>query len=123
MKTTARDFAIFKKEFLHWQKALGLTEWRICFKVGAFDTDYARIRADGPGRIATVEMTSIIDRNDDHWDPRVSARHEALELLLMGLNHVAERRGSVTFDQILEADHAIIRRLEYLFDSIENLHI
>jgi hypothetical protein len=117
--TTKTEFETFKKTFLAWRKRLGLTEWRVCFKHGPLEEMYASLMAHSEGRIVTVTLTTEIPSDCvAHFNPKESARHEALELLTTTLDYIARCRHCQE-EEVTEARHAIIRRLESLFDEME----
>ena len=114
MKTTRKDFEAFKAEFLRWQKLLGLMDWRVRFHHEPLDKDTAAcITPDIESRITGVYLGFVCDHPVEE-----AARHEALELLVSDLADVAKQR-YVRPDDVVENRHAIIRRLENLFDNCE----
>lgn len=120
MKTSQKDFERFKAEFSRWQRLLGLTDWRVCFcrrKLSA----YAEIATDIEGRIATVSFGTEHDEKnyeDVGYCPVNTGRHEAIELLLAELVMLSTYR-FIRLDEIDAARHAVIRRLENLFDTLK----
>ncbi len=117
MKTTRNDFEKFKAEFLRWQRLLGLTDWRICFEHSSTTDAYAEIFANSEGRIATVVFGSTCEGDAKiGYCPVNTGRHEALELLLARLKSLALAR-NVTRADVEEEVHAVIRRLENLFNK------
>jgi hypothetical protein len=120
-KTTERDFALFKAAFTEWQKKLGLTEWKVCFEKIHLDDSYGWCWAHADGRIATVSMCDRLDITKGEllgWDPAETGRHEALELLMSSMEIVAGQR-FIRPDDIVQARHAVIRRLEAVFDEMK----
>jgi len=110
MKTTKKDFEIFKKEFLKWFNVFGLKDWKIYFFHDQIDeTSYANITYNVAGRVATVRFN--LEHNGRYNNIKETAFHEVCELLLGKLVAVAEYR-YVTENEITEATHDIIRRLE-----------
>lgn len=118
MKTSHKDFERFKKEFCRWQTRFGLTDWQVYFEHGKTDECYAEIFVNHEGRVATAVFADKL--NDQSmtkigYDPVHTGRHEAMELLISPLKELACRR-AVSGLEINAAAHAIIRRLENLFD-------
>jgi hypothetical protein len=121
MKTTRKDFEAFKAEFLRWQKRLGLLDWRTCFAHDDVQGAYAEIVANKEGRVSTVFFTTKVDDKNGAkigYNPVAAGRHEALELLLAEMKQIARAR-NFTEDGLDAASHAVIRRLENLFDNCE----
>jgi hypothetical protein len=119
MKTTAKDFARFKAEFRRWQKRLGLTEWKCYFQHVPLADCYGNITTDTENRTATVRLSTKTPDDAPPPDPIRTARHEAIELLVDDLGSLAQYR-YVRYDEIHTARHGIVRRLENLFDEMEN---
>lgn len=112
MKTTRKDFKLFKTEFRHWQSRLGLTDFHCVFRHEPLDGCFGGIQCDHAGKIVTVILASHYpDRDRDAFDPARIGRHEALELLLARMDNIARSRYCFP-DDVTEERHAIIRRLE-----------
>lgn len=121
MKTTRKQFEAFKAEVLRWQKRLGLTDWRVCFDHGQAKGAYGELFANREGRISTVVFANRCDGDGlIGFDPVNTGRHEALELLLAPMKDIARSRDFRESD-LDEAAHAVIRRLESLFDAMDHL--
>lgn len=117
-KTTKAEFERFKRTFLAWQRRLGLTEWRVCFEHGRCGA-CGEVNANADGRVATVIMCTGLDEAKGEllgWDAANTGRHEALEFLVTNLEVVAGQR-YIRPDDIVQARHALIRRLEAVFDE------
>lgn len=113
MKTTQKQFNEFKKSFLHWQQAFGLTQYRVTFDMDKLDNSYAEIRIDEMGKCCTVTLCSEYTGRHEiaSFDPTGSGRHEALELLIHRLSWLGGCRYLEESD-IREEAHAVIRRIE-----------
>uniref|UniRef100_A0A6M3Y1L4 Uncharacterized protein n=1 Tax=viral metagenome TaxID=1070528 RepID=A0A6M3Y1L4_9ZZZZ len=113
IKTTQKDFAIFKKEFLRWVNIFGLKDWKIEFDREPLTRGYAECRSSLIGRVATIVLTSEIKDEGDakYFNPARSGKHEAIELLLAPLDITARYR-YISQDNVDEATHTIIRVLE-----------
>jgi len=119
MRTTKKDFERCEKSFRLWQGRLSLMEWRACFEHGKVTDAYAEIFANPEGRIATVIFADACSTDGAiGYDPVHTGRHEALELLLAPLKEIARARNFSEAD-LDAAIHAVIRRLENLFDGME----
>jgi hypothetical protein len=119
MKTSKRDYERFKAEFRRWQLLLGLTDTKVYFEHGHCDKAYATIYWDCEGRVATVTFADKLSGDGVMigYDPISAGRHEALEMLVARLDSIAKSRYCFP-DDIAEEKHAIIRRLEHLFDAL-----
>jgi len=114
MKTTRKQFEVFKSEFLRWYERLGLTEWRVRFHHERLEKGVcACVCADCESRLAPVYLGFVLDHSIEEV-----ARHEALELLMSEFEDVARSR-YVRPDDVVQARHAVIRRLENLLDGME----
>ena len=118
--TTEKHFEEFKAVCLHWISRLGLTDWRI--HIDHDDSDYgdefAGCCISSPGRVSTITLCKDWQHEKVTMEQvRRSARHEVLENLLLPLQMLAEDR-FVTYEQITEAKHSIVRRLENLMTEI-----
>jgi len=113
MKTSKKDFEMFKKSFLKYQNKLGLGEWKIYFYFEKLMGRWATIGCDHEGMLASVRLTSEIEDNtyDKDFNPRISGKHEAIHLLLAELANLANRR-YVSEREIYEAEERVVRRLE-----------
>ena len=111
-KTTARDFSIFKKAFMHWYHKFGLNSWKIYFMHEYKEGLAASCYSNPTGCVATITLSTDWEDNavtgEELWK---TARHEALELVLARLVCDAEYR-FVSQDDITESSHIAIRTLE-----------
>lgn len=110
-KTTAKDFALFKSECLHWIEVLGLTDWEIDI------LHCPRAPENLADCIGSYDMTATIILNTEWSETPVTPReikltalHEALELLLIPLSILADARFA-NKDGLVREQHAIINRL------------
>jgi len=114
-KTTKKEFEVFKQEVEeaidHW----GLYGWEVSIR-HAIDPErpnsLAVCNADLSGRFSIITLSTHISENEARDRIPGSGFHEAAELLLMPLYILANDRFA-TQDQIDEARHDIIRRLEH----------
>ena len=112
-KTTAKEFELFKKSFLKWRDKLGLTDWRLNFKVDNIGSNYGTIYTKFTGKAATVVMTNEVNNKDEMsiFDAKKCGRHECLHLLLASLCYHAHAR-YIHQEDIDVAEETVIRRLE-----------
>ncbi len=111
MKTSKAYFERFKKEFLRWQKELGLTQYRIKFYHIKLDGMYAQTHTIQKGKLVNVALSTDIEEPKFDEGPESHARHEALHLLLSRLSWIAECR-YIEDSDIGEEEEAIVVRLE-----------
>lgn len=76
----------FKCEFKKWQYLFGLTGYQVYFEEADIDDAYADITTDYLNKIVTVRL----DKDDK--DVLKSAKHEAIHLLLAGMQHYIVNR-------------------------------
>ena len=94
MKTTQKQFEIFKAEFLKWQKELGLQGYIVYFVHKKLKNVYARIQVDEPGRVVTLFYNSRLEKHEIESDPgpKSTAKHEALHLLSWRVDWLGSER-------------------------------
>jgi len=107
-----KDFELFQREFLKWQKLFGVTGYKVYFEEADTEDAYADITVDGP--IATVRLNNKLSE-EGKWviDVKQSAKHEAIHLLIQRLEQNARYRYS-TSGEITEAAEELVYRLEEL---------
>lgn len=109
-----KDFAEFQKEFKKYQQLFGLTGYKVYFKFESIDSAFASITVDRADMIATVRLNSdLSDKDKPFKDIKMSAKHEAIHLLLMRLELNAIYRHS-TSGEIYEAVEELAFKLEGL---------
>lgn len=114
MKKVDRDFEIFKREFLKWQTKFGLIGWAVYFKYEPLDDSFADISINLEGMVATVRYNSKCqDKDKEFDDPKRSAKHEAIHLLVSRLEHNGRSR-YITGAEMYEATEELVRKLEVL---------
>ena len=106
------DFKLFQKCFKEYQVKFGLTGWKVYFKHEKLEKCFASIDADCGDMVATIRFNKELPRRDGR-DIKVSAKHEAIHLLLMRLEGNARYRfASAT--EIYEAVEELTVKLEGL---------
>ncbi len=109
-----KDFAEFQREFKKYQQLMGLTGYKIYFKFEPLDSGYASISIDQTSMVATVRFDSECPATDKPFrDIKMSAKHEAIHLLIGRLETRAKSR-YVLDDEIYEATEEIVYKLEKL---------
>jgi hypothetical protein len=120
-KTTPEDFQIFQEAVAHWQKSLGLLDWHIYTRHKTRDRDaQASCYPDLSGRCATIYLSKVLDNYDEPPGETFIQRmafHEVCEVLMARMMICATAR-YITFTEMDEARHEIIRTLEHvIFDE------
>ena len=116
MSKAKTDFEVFKEEFTYWQARFGLTGYRIYFENVPLENkdNYATIDIDEEGRNAVVRLnTDIANELKPHKNCRLTAKHEAIHLLLFYLEWLAKCR-EVTYDEIDHEVESLVYKLEGL---------
>ena len=92
-------------------KIFGCTGWTIFFRDEIIDDGYADITTDLENMVATVRYDSSNKSKDQN--PRISAKHEAIHLLL---NRLARNGCSrfVTSAEMYESEEELVHKLEGL---------
>jgi len=112
----SKDFAEFQKHFKHYQQRFGLTGYKVYFKYEPLEGHFAEITVMQNDMVATVRLNSkLLDTDKPFKDVKQSAKHEALHLLLIRLEHRAECRYALR-DEIYEAIEEVVFKLEELID-------
>ena len=108
------DFALFQKYFREYQECFGLNGYQAYFKYEPLDGSYARIVIRPSCRVATASLNSeLTEAEEPDKDIKKTARHEALHLLVYGLEDLAKSRfvGEWAVD---EASEELVNKLEKL---------
>ena len=110
MKTTKKDFELFKTECQKWIDKLGLHEWDFYFKLADLKGSVATTACDCEGHIAKITLNTNIDRTACFHSLEDTAKHEILHVLMSPLMTKATYR-YVRYDELDEAEHSILMRL------------
>lgn len=108
MKTSKKQYAIFRAEVKHWIHRLGLSKYRIVFRYELLDEMSAQLLTDHKGHIAVF---TFADDADAEWEgPEADARHEVFHLLIAKLGWIARQR-YIRPDDVSEENESIVQRL------------
>ncbi len=111
-----KDFELFQKHFVKYQKLFGLTGYRCYFKHEPLEGRFADIEINAWDKVATVRLNSALpDSNRLFKDTKRTAKHEALHLLTGKLESLARNR-YIDPDEIGEAVEDIAHSLEGLVE-------
>jgi hypothetical protein len=115
--STNKDIELFQSEFKKWQKAFGLTGYKVYFKYEPLEKSFADIRINQTDMVATVTLNSKLpDKDKPHKNIRRSAKHEALHLLVGRLEMDGHYR-YIPENEIYEAAEELVHKLEDLIPS------
>lgn len=114
MKTTEKDFNLFKKSFLAYQQMFGLIEYDIFFSHEPMDDAFANITMCH--QTATVRLQS--EESNFPFDINANAKREATHLLLHKLEALAHKR-YVSEEEIIEEEEALVVKLTKLLPSLK----
>lgn len=108
----SKDFEVFKKEFKYWQERFGLLDWEVYFKHEPVDAGFACIHYKNNSRVATATINSDVDAyNKELVDPKGSAKHEAIHLLLSDFFIMANERYISSEDEIEREEEKLVVKL------------
>ena len=114
MKTTKKDFELFKKTCLEWQKKLYLDSWELFFVHEKATGARAAIRTETTNHQAVVVFAT--DWSKANIEPKTPeaikkvAVHEMCHLLIGNLSNLGNSR-YVSEDEINSAEEEVVRRL------------
>lgn len=106
MKTTKKDFEVFKKECLKWVEFYGLKDWRISY-------DQKDTEANAETRYFLENKSAVISLSNKYPCETTLGRlafHEVSELLLVEITH--KLNWFLNTQEVNTMAHTIIRRLE-----------
>jgi len=116
MKTTKKDFAIFKAECLRLQKLWGLNGWCLRFAhVYMGEEVQARCCQNllQHGALLKFSTSWVVEQEEAKTcsSVREKARHEMIHVLTAPLRILADAR-HVTVDEVDAADHDVLQHLD-----------
>jgi hypothetical protein len=108
--STESDFGVFKEEFTKYQNLLGLTGYKVYFTYEPM-SDFGDITCQHTDMIAMVRLNSQVPEHDlPNVDVKRTAKHEAIHLLLMRLEYLAEER-NIRHDEVVAACEEAVNKL------------
>jgi hypothetical protein len=111
---TPKEFEVFKAEFRKWQERFGLQGYKVYFKHKPIDAFAQIVCNEHSDMVVSIVLSTKVEGDDIPLrDPKSSAKHEAIHLLLKRLSARAYER-HVRADEIYEAEEELVRRLEGL---------
>jgi len=108
------EFELFKDEFTKWQYRFGCNDWRVYFKYEELDDKFACITPEYENGAALVSLNSNVpEKNKPYADILLTAKHEAIHLLLADLTGLAWSR-FVSKEELIECEEKLVHKLEGL---------
>ena len=116
MKTTKKDFALFKKWFRHYQNKFQINDYRV---------DFMHEKVHGYAQISTRQLTKVARVSlDTNWgeykitDEKIksTALHECLHLLTSRIVWIAGHR-FIGEDEIYEESERLAVKLTNIFEN------
>ena len=117
MKTTQKDFELFKKECKKFEKKFGLDEWHIDYYWEKFEPNnaVAKTQMDLLAKSASVTLNKEIG-DKLQFNLLQVAKHEMIHCLLGELSELAWSR-FVTRDEITSREEGLVRKLEKIISD------
>lgn len=109
---------LFRKTCEKWIAILGLHDFKVYYTTEPLDSAYGACISDMPGMVASLSLADPCEYALTDELVVSTARHEVLELLTQPLWHAVLCR-ELNFDWACSQRHAIIRRLEAVFDRLK----
>jgi len=111
VKTTKKDFELFKKECQKWIDIVGLKDWHFWYEHDETNENcIAQYLDDVQGRSCVIYFTTGLDDKLSNHDIKSGAFHEIVELYMKDLRKMALTAHS--YAMVDEATHRVIRMLE-----------
>lgn len=111
MKTSKKDFELFKKECAKWLKYFGMTDWKAYYSHEYVNGGFACCKVEGiEGRNVVFCLSTDVGNRKD-LDIPMTAFHEVWELILWPMEYIGTCRYTQP-EEIRVARHAVIRMME-----------
>ena len=107
------DFELFKKTFRKYQEKFGLLGYAVYLKFEPITGgDFADITVNQNDMVATIRLNSKLDEKDEQFKHiELSAKHEAMHLLLSRFENKAINRCNVSEKEIFEIEEELVNKL------------
>ena len=115
MKTTRRDFRVFKKTARKMLELYGLSDWVPYFYWEKMEGAIARVECDQPNRICHISLGKNMNANGGRDRRKLvigCAIHEVHHVLVQDLVYRAYTRFVPSQEDIDKTEHALVRRLD-----------
>lgn len=111
IKTTKKDFELFKRECQKWINIVGLKDWHIWYEHGKTAEDsIAEYSVGHSGRACVIYFTLGVYEKLSNHDIKCAAFHEIIEIYMVEIRKMALT--TYSYDVVDEATHRIVRMLE-----------
>lgn len=112
MKTSKKDFELFKQECQKWIDYFGLKDWYVIYKHDYCTLERANAEFYANSQDCVIEI--ILGKDvSDNYNVSVCAFHEVVEGMLLGrLSSLTDSRFNVTPNVVEKEMHHIVRVLE-----------
>jgi len=107
VKTTSAHLEGFRREFIKYQKLLGLTGWDVSFTIKELPNSLAQIHYVASDCNAEVFLNSSLPSSTSL---RKTAKHEAIHLLLARYDYIASAR-YIDAEELTFANEEIVVKL------------
>lgn len=109
-----KDFELFKKEFGKYRRLFGLMGYHIYYDYKPLENVFANVVYEVDAMAATVTLNNNIPPNlQKYKDIKLSAKHEAIHLLLSKLSDYGHNR-YISKRELNEAEEELATKLEGL---------
>ena len=115
MGKKVEEFKVFEEEFKRWHKLFGLTGYKVCFEYVPIDGASASISVLQDDMVAIVRLNS--KPKDRDRDVKLSAKHEAIHLLISKLELIGKYR-YISEGELYEAAEELVHKLEDLLPPL-----
>jgi hypothetical protein len=115
LKTTKKQFEIFKEECEKWIDYFGLKNWQVEYEHVEIERGRAQACFNCVGGVAVLSLDIDWDESSDFVNDknvRKSAFHEVCELLFGRINDMVGQRWGLIEEDVEEEIHRLIRTLE-----------
>lgn len=122
MKTTKKDFELFREYSLSWQRKLGLVDWAIYYYHKKISDSYAATAWEMSSAVAVITLSTEWDEGRPFSNDELNrlSLHEMLHVLLAKFVAEAEDRYSNQIAMNI-AEHSVIRSLENVLLEFSNV--
>jgi hypothetical protein len=119
MKTTKKDFELFKKECQKWIDRFELNKYDVAYDWHKMNEANAMMNNQESGMVATISLSNKIDYDKFDFPQyknvnefiKEKAKHEVIHLLIGRYREYANSR-FVSKNEISEAEEELVRKLE-----------
>lgn len=129
MKTTQKQYKIFRDEFKRLVNEFELNNYEIAFELKDLENANANIKANSSNFKATVCLSAVVSYRDGKWKHlyreatqeeyfKKLAQHEAIHLLLAKYAWCAESR-YVGEQELIDAEEELVNKIIHIINKLE----